>query len=66
MVERLPGIKGIAFSALLWLIPNLQIFNARDAAGAAGTPGPAALFSAAAWVAASFLGALWLLSRKEF
>ena len=66
MVERLPGIKGIAAGALLWLIPNLQLFNARDAAGAAAALGPAALFSAAAWVAASFLGALWLLSRKEF
>ncbi len=66
MVEQLQGIKGAAFSALLWLIPNLQLFNARDAADAAGALGPAALISAAAWVAASFLGSLWLLSRKEF
>lgn len=63
MVERLPGIKGVAFGVFLWLIPNLQVFNVRDAGGAFG---PAVLFPAAAWVAASFLGALWLLSRKEF
>ncbi|MBI4352261.1 MAG: hypothetical protein HY550_12565 [Elusimicrobia bacterium] len=66
LAERLPGLKGTAVSVFLWLIPNLQLFNARDAAGAAAAPGPAVLLPAAAWVAASFLGSLWLLSRKEF
>jgi len=66
MAEQLPGLKGLVFNVFLWLIPNLQLFNARDAAGAACALGPAVLFSAAAWIAASFMGALWLLSRKEF
>ena len=66
MAERLPGFKGIVFNVFLWLIPNLQLFNARDAAGAACALGPAVLVPAAAWVAASYLAALWLLARKEF
>lgn len=65
MAERLPGVKGAVFGVFLRLIPNLQLFNARDAAGAASFHAPA-LVSAAAWVAASFLASLWLLSRKEF
>ncbi|OIO05251.1 MAG: hypothetical protein COX65_09575 [Elusimicrobia bacterium CG_4_10_14_0_2_um_filter_56_8] len=66
LAEQAPGLKGAAFKILLWLIPNLQIFNARDSAGAACALGPAVFFSAAAWVAASYLAALWMLSRKEF
>lgn len=66
LAERAPGLQGAALKAFLLLIPNLQLFNARDAAGAASVLGPAVLFPAAAWVAASCLGALWLLSRKEF
>ena len=63
LAEKSPGLKGAALQLFLWLIPNLQLFNARDAAGALG---PAAFLHAAAWIAASCLAALWLLSRKEF
>ncbi len=66
MGEQLPGIKGLLFNGFLLLIPNLQLFNARDAAGAACALGPAVLLPAAAWVSASYFAALWLLSRKEF
>lgn len=66
MADKLTGVQGLSFKLFLLLIPNLQLFNARDAAGAASALGPAALASAAAWTLASFLGALWLLSRKEF
>ncbi len=66
LAERAAGLQGAALKIFLFLIPNLQLFNARDAAGAATSLGLAVLFPAAAWVAASCLGALWLLSRKEF
>lgn len=65
LAERAAGLKGALLGAFLWLVPNLQLFNARD--GAAALPlGPEALLSAAAWTLSSYLGALWLLSRKEF
>jgi ABC-type transport system involved in multi-copper enzyme maturation permease subunit len=63
LAEHSAGAKALALKAALWLIPNLQLFNVRD--GAAGLP-PAAWLSAAAWVAGSYLGALWLISEKEF
>ncbi|HCC46722.1 MAG TPA: hypothetical protein DEQ38_01175 [Elusimicrobia bacterium] len=65
LAEQSAGLKGFLLGALLWLVPNLQLFNVRDA-GAALAIGPSALFSAAAWTLSSYLGALWLLSRKEF
>ena len=65
LAERAAGLKGFLLGALLWLVPNLQLFNVRD--GAAALPlGLPALLSAAAWTLSSYLGALWLLSRKEF
>ncbi|OGR44703.1 MAG: hypothetical protein A2X35_05210 [Elusimicrobia bacterium GWA2_61_42] len=66
MAERVPGVAAPALKGLLWLIPNLQIFNARDAAGAASALPPAAFAAAGAWMLAACLGSLWLLSRKEF
>lgn len=66
LAEQSAGVKSLALKAAIWLIPNLQLFNARDAAGAAGALAPAAFLSAAAWTAGSYLGALWLISRKEF
>lgn len=65
LAERAEGLKGSLLGAALWLVPNLQLFNVRD--GAAALPlGLPAFFSAAAWALSSYLGALWLLSRKEF
>lgn len=65
LAERAEGLKGLLLSALLWLVPNLQLFNVRD--GAAALPlGLPAFLSAAAWVLGSYVGALWLLERKEF
>jgi len=66
LAERSAGAGAAALKAAVWVIPNLQLFNARDAAGAACALGPAAFFSAAAWVAGSYLAALWLISGKEF
>ena len=66
LAEQSAGAKSLALKAAIWLIPNLQLFNARDAAGAAAALAPAAFLSAAAWTAGSYLGALWLISRKEF
>ncbi|MBI5743351.1 MAG: ABC transporter permease [Elusimicrobia bacterium] len=60
------GAAALALKTGLWLLPNLQLFNARDAAGAACALGPAAFGAAAAWTLGAFLGALWLLSGKEF
>jgi ABC-type transport system involved in multi-copper enzyme maturation permease subunit len=60
------GVKAAALKAALWLLPNFQLFNVRDAAGSACGLGAAAYFSAAAWICASYLGALWLISKKEF
>lgn len=66
LAERADGAGAAALQAAVWLIPNLQLFNARDAAGAACAIGPAAVFSAGAWILASYLSALWLLAKKEF
>jgi len=66
LAGQAPGLKGLILNIFLRLIPNLQLFNVRDAAGAVSAIGPAAILSAAAWIAASYLAALWLLSRKEF
>ncbi len=66
LAERAEGLKGALLGFFLYLIPNLQLFNARDAAGAAGALPPSVLLPAAGWTLASYLGGLWLLSRKEF
>jgi ABC-type transport system involved in multi-copper enzyme maturation permease subunit len=66
MAERAQGFSSAALKTVLWMIPNLQLFNARDAAGAACALPPAAFAAAAAWTLGACLGALWLLSRKEF
>ena len=66
LAEKAGGLAGAALKAAAWLIPNFQLFNARDRSGAAGVLGAPALFCAAAWICASYLGALWLLRRKEF
>lgn len=66
MAERAQGAGAAVLKAVSWLIPDFQLFNARDAAGAACTLSGGAFFAAAAWVLAAYLGALWLLQRKEF
>ncbi len=66
LAESSGGAVAAALKAAIWIIPNLQLFNARDAAGASCALGPAAFFSAAAWVAGSYLAAVWLISGKEF
>ncbi|MCM2267512.1 MAG: hypothetical protein NDI60_07010 [Elusimicrobiales bacterium] len=66
LAERAQGAAALALKAVLWLIPNLQLFNARDAAGAACALPPLAFAAAAAWTLGACLSALWLLSRKEF
>ncbi|MHB0995836.1 MAG: ABC transporter permease [Elusimicrobiales bacterium] len=63
LAEHSAGAKSLALNAAIWLIPNLQLFNVRDAAGLIA---PEAFLSAAGWIAGSYLGALWLVSRKEF
>jgi ABC-type transport system involved in multi-copper enzyme maturation permease subunit len=60
------GAAGWALKAAIWLIPNFQLFNARDAAGAACALPPAAFLAAAAWVLSAYLLSLRLLARKEF
>ncbi len=66
LADRAPGVSGYALKAALWLIPNMQIFNARDAAGPVCLQAGPALAAAAGWVLAAYLASLWLLSRKEF
>jgi ABC-type transport system involved in multi-copper enzyme maturation permease subunit len=66
LAERAPGAASSVLKAVLWLIPSLQLFNARDASGSACSLPPAAFLAAAAWMLAACLGSLWLLSRKEF
>lgn len=66
LAEQAPGIKAALLKGAMLLIPNLQLFNARDAAGAACAITPAAIFSGAAWILAFYFAALWLLARKEF
>lgn len=66
LADQSAGLKSVALNAAMWLIPNLQLFNARDLSGAASCMGPAAFFSAAAWVGGAYLAALWLISKKEF
>jgi len=66
LASQAAGAKAAVLNAAVWLIPNFQLFNARDAAGAAAALPPAAFLSAAAWVLGTYLAALWLLSRKEF
>lgn len=66
LADKAAGPASLALKGGLWLIPNLQLFNARDAAGAACALGPAAFAAAGAWTLAAFLAALWLLSGKEF
>lgn len=63
LAEKAEGVKGAALGLLLHLIPNLQLFNVRDGASLLSA---GALLPAAAWVLASYLAGLWLLSRKEF
>ncbi len=66
MAEHAYGAKAVLLKAVIWLIPNLQLFNARDAAGAAAAIAPSAFLSGAAWILAAYLASLWLLARKEF
>ncbi|OGR68513.1 MAG: hypothetical protein A2081_05840 [Elusimicrobia bacterium GWC2_61_19] len=66
LAEQSGGVKAGVFKAAMWLIPNFQLFNTRDAAGAACALGPAAFLSAAAWVCGAYLAALCLISKKEF
>ena len=66
LADQAGGLKGTALNAAVWLIPNLQLFNARDVSGSACVLGAPAFVSAAAWVGGSYLAALWLLRRKEF
>lgn len=63
LAEKSAGLKGAALNLLLYLVPNLQVFNVRDTAGALS---PSVLMPAAAWTLGCYLAALWLLSRKEF
>ena len=66
LADRAAGLSGYALKAGLLLVPNLQLFNARDAAGTACFQAGPALGAAAGWVLAAYLASLWLLSRKEF
>jgi ABC-type transport system involved in multi-copper enzyme maturation permease subunit len=66
LAEQAEGFKGALLSLFLYLIPNLQIFNVRDAAGAAAALPVSVLLPAAGWTLSCYLGGLWLLSRKEF
>ncbi len=63
LAEHSEGAKGVILKAALWLIPNFQLFNARDTGG---TLAPAAFASAVLWTAGAYFAGLWLLSRKEF
>lgn len=66
LAEKAQGAQAALLAVFTWLIPNLQLFNARDAGGApAGLP-LTAFGAAAAWVLASYLGAVWLIKDKEF
>jgi len=66
LAEKGSGLGAVALKAAIWLIPNFQLFNARDAAGAACSLPPVAFLSAVVWVAAAYFAALGLLERKEF
>jgi len=66
LAEEAAGFKGALLGLLINLVPNLQLFNARDAAGAAAALPASVLLPAAAWTLACYLAGLWLLSRKEF
>jgi ABC-type transport system involved in multi-copper enzyme maturation permease subunit len=66
LAEQAAGAKALALKGAMLLVPNLQLFNARDAAGAAMALPAAALPAAAGWLLAFYLACLWLLARKEF
>ena len=66
MAEKAQGAASVILTAFTWLMPNFQLFNVRDAAGAASVLPPSAFLAAAAWVCASCLGAVLLLKGKEF
>jgi hypothetical protein len=66
IAEKAQGFQSVILTAFTWLIPNFQLFNARDAAGAALVLPPSAFLAAAAWVCASYLGAVFLIKGKEF
>ncbi len=66
IAEKAQGVKAAALTAFTWLLPNFQLFNARDAAGASCALPPSAFLAAAAWVCASYLGAVWLIKGREF
>jgi len=66
LADKAHGVSAAALKGAMLLIPNLQLFNARDAAGAACALPPAAFAAAAAWTLGGCLAALWLLARKEF
>ncbi len=66
LAEKAEGLRAAALKTALFLVPNLQLLNARDASGSACALPAAALVPAVCWVLACYLGALWLLRRKEF
>ncbi|OGS14306.1 MAG: hypothetical protein A2234_10060 [Elusimicrobia bacterium RIFOXYA2_FULL_58_8] len=66
LAEQVSGLKMIVLKSAILLIPNLQLFNARDAMGASCALTPLAIFSGAAWILAAYFASLWLLARKEF
>lgn len=60
------GFRGAALKVFAFLVPNFQLFNARDLAGAGAAITFTAFLAGLAWMLAFYLASLWLLSRKEF
>jgi ABC-type transport system involved in multi-copper enzyme maturation permease subunit len=61
LADRAHGAAAMGLKAMGWLIPDFQLFTARD-----GALHAAAFFTAACWILAAYLLSLALLSRKEF
>lgn len=67
LLER-SGLQGRILGAVVYIIPNLQLFNFRDRVGAAGLQEPVlfALAYAPLYAAACLFATLILFKRKEF
>ena len=67
LIEKSAGISAVFLKSAAWLIPDLQLYNLRDAPSAA-VPGGAwfRVFYAALWALSAYGASVLLFRKKEF
>jgi len=66
LIEKTSGFSGAFLKGAAWMIPDLQLYNLRDALLAAVSGGWFRIFYAALWVFAAYGASVLLFRKKEF